>query len=108
MRLVEGGYLTNRFAGLTGRGAKFPPQFGQTKSSFVSTQSRQNVHSKVQIIASSESTGNSLLQHSQFGLISNILIPPFSFDFSFMSPLPRTGNHLCACAARYSHGFFSM
>ena len=31
--------------GLIGRGAKPPPQFGQTLESFVSTQSAQNVHS---------------------------------------------------------------
>jgi hypothetical protein len=32
-------------AGRIGRGAKPPPQFGQTLNSFVSTQSAQNVHS---------------------------------------------------------------
>ena len=31
--------------GRIGRGAKPPPQFGQTLESFVSTQSAQNVHS---------------------------------------------------------------
>jgi hypothetical protein len=31
--------------GLIGRGAKPPPQFGQTLESFVSTHSAQNVHS---------------------------------------------------------------
>jgi len=58
--------------GRMGRETKFPPQFGQRPFSFVSTQSLQNVHSKEQIIASSDSGGRSLSQHSQFGLSSNI------------------------------------
>lgn len=33
------------FAGRIGRGAKPPPQFGQTLKSFCSTQSAQKVHS---------------------------------------------------------------
>jgi hypothetical protein len=50
-RLAEGGrFATDRpgrhsVAGRMGRGAKPPPQFGQTLSSLVSTQSAQNVHS---------------------------------------------------------------
>ncbi|MFT5144405.1 MAG: hypothetical protein ACI84D_003039 [Thalassolituus oleivorans] len=43
------------FAGRIGRAAKLPPQFGQTESRIPSAQPRQNVHSKVQIIASGES-----------------------------------------------------
>ena len=70
-RFVDGGYLVRCFAGRIGRGTKWPLQFGQTPPSTPSTQSRQNVHSKVQIIASSESYGNALLQFSQLGLISN-------------------------------------
>jgi hypothetical protein len=79
---VEAGYLASQFAGLTGRAVKSPPQFGQTEFNFVSTQSRQNVHSKVQIIASGESTGKSLLQHSQFGFNFNIffMFPFYSFS----------------------------
>jgi hypothetical protein len=62
----------NSAAGRIGRGAKLPPQFGQTPLSLVSTQSRQNVHSKVQIIASAAAGGKSLSQHSQLGRSSSI------------------------------------
>jgi hypothetical protein len=41
----------------------------------VSTQSRQNVHSNVQIIASAASGGRSLSQHSQLGRSSS-MVPP--------------------------------
>jgi hypothetical protein len=59
-------------AGRMGRELNPPPQFGQTLSSFVSTQVRQKVHSKEQIIASSE-FGNKLTpQFSQVGRISSI------------------------------------
>jgi hypothetical protein len=64
---VDGGFVASLPAGLIGRGAKLPPQFGHTPWSLVSTQSRQNVHSKVQIIASGADGGRSLSQHSQFG-----------------------------------------
>jgi hypothetical protein len=73
-RRVEGGLLTSSAAGRTGRGAKLPPQFGQTPLSRLSTQSRQNVHSKVQIIASVADGGRSLSQHSQLGRNSSIVI----------------------------------
>jgi hypothetical protein len=39
-----------------------------------SAQSRQNVHSKEQIRASSEAGGKSRSQHSQFGLNSSIVV----------------------------------
>ena len=55
-------------SGRTGRGQNPPPQFGQTLLITCSTQVRQNVHSNVQIIASSESGGRGLLQCSQVGL----------------------------------------
>jgi predicted alpha/beta-hydrolase family hydrolase len=59
------------FCQLAGRAdrtrGKLPPQFGQRPPSLVSTQSRQNVHSNVQIMASAASGGRSLSQHSQFG-----------------------------------------
>ncbi len=55
-----------------GRFVKFPPQFGQTFLKTSVVQVEQKVHSKVQIIASSEWLGKSLLQCSQLGLISNI------------------------------------
>lgn len=52
-----------------GRFSNPPLQFGQTFFKMFSTQSLQNVHSKVQIIASLELKGNGLLQFSQVGLI---------------------------------------
>ncbi len=55
-----------------GRGIKSPPQFGQTPNNISSTHDAQNVHSKLQIIASFESFANGFLQFSQFGRISNI------------------------------------
>jgi hypothetical protein len=73
MRLVEAGYFSNLLAGRCGRDTKSPPQFGQIPSSFESTQVTQNVHSNVQIIASSDSGGKSLLQHSQFGRNSSMM-----------------------------------
>jgi len=51
-RSVAAGYFASIAAGLVGRGAKLPPQFGQRPFNRVSTQSRQKVHSNVQIIAS--------------------------------------------------------
>lgn len=60
-------------AGRIGRGVKPPPQFGQTLDSFRSTQSTQNVHSKVQIRASTESGGRSRSQPSQLGLSSSAI-----------------------------------
>ena len=59
--------------GRMGRGAKSPPQFGQTFSSIRSTQAAQNVHSKVQIRASLASGGKSLSQHSQLGRSSRAM-----------------------------------
>jgi len=68
----DGGCFFNEDAGRIGLGEKLPPQFGHTPFNFLSTQSLQKVHSKVQIIASSESGGKSLSQHSQFGRSSSI------------------------------------
>jgi hypothetical protein len=73
-RSFEGGYFANLFAGRIGRDEKFPPQFGQTPPSFVSAQSRQKVHSNVQIMASIASGGRSLLQHSQLGRKASMAI----------------------------------
>lgn len=67
------GYFSKSFVGLVGRFSNPPPQFGQTLYKVLITQSMQNVHSKVQIIASSLSLGSDLPQFSQFGLISSIL-----------------------------------
>jgi hypothetical protein len=71
-RRLAGGLLMSFAAGRIGRGAKLPPQFGQTPLSLLSTQSRQNVHSKVQIIASAAEGGKSLSQHSQLGRNSSM------------------------------------
>ena len=54
-------------AGLTGRGAKPPPQLGQTLPSTSSAQRTQNVHSKLQIRASALAGGRSASQCSQLG-----------------------------------------
>jgi hypothetical protein len=54
--------------GRIGLGQNPPPQFGQTFSRTFSTQARQKVHSKEQIIASIESGGKEALQFSQVGL----------------------------------------
>ena len=72
MRCVDGGLRMSSAAGRIGRGEKSPPQFGQTPLSLLSTQSRQNVHSNVQIIASVAAGGKSLSQHSQLGRSSSI------------------------------------
>ena len=55
-----------------GRATKLPPQFGHLPARIWSAQFAQNVHSNEQILASGESGGRSLLQHSQQGLISSI------------------------------------
>ncbi len=52
--VFETGYFSRRCFGRIGRSVKLPPQFGHTSFNSV-TQSLQNVHSKVQIIASLES-----------------------------------------------------
>jgi hypothetical protein len=69
---VDAGYFASMAAGRIGRREKSPPQFGQTPPKTVSAQFAQNVHSKVQIIASAASGGRSRSQHSQFGLSSSI------------------------------------
>jgi len=79
-RFVDAGRLPtdsparHSFAGRIGRGAKPPPQFGHTLASIRSTQSAQNVHSKVQIRASGESGGRSRSQASQLGLSSRAMV----------------------------------
>jgi hypothetical protein len=59
-------------AGRTGRGQNPPPQFGHTLPSTPSTHATQNVHSKVQMRASSASGGKGLLQFSQVGRSSSM------------------------------------
>jgi hypothetical protein len=51
-----------------------PPQFGHRPCNVLFAQSLQNVHSKVQIIASAESGGRSRSQHSQLGLSCSMFI----------------------------------
>jgi len=74
-RSLDAGYFTSIAGGLIGRGEKLPPQFGQRPSNRVSTQSRQNVHSNEQIIASVECGGSRLLQCSQVGRSSSMKPP---------------------------------
>jgi hypothetical protein len=71
VRWVEGGLAASFDAGRIGRDTKLPPQFGQRPPSRFSTHSRQNVHSKEQIIASSAAGANGLSQHSQLGRSSS-------------------------------------
>jgi hypothetical protein len=71
-RSVEAGYFASIACGRIGRTEKPPPQLGQRPLSRVSAQSLQNVHSNEQIIASRESGGRFLSQHSQLGLSLSI------------------------------------
>jgi hypothetical protein len=75
-RLVEAGWVASFAGGRIGRGTRLPPQFGQRPPSRCSAQSRQKVHSNVQITASVAAGGKSLSQHSQFGRSSSICNPP--------------------------------
>jgi hypothetical protein len=75
-RSVEAGYLASLLAGRRGRTTNSPPQLGQIPWSLVVAQSLQNVHSKLQIVASVEPGGRSLLQHSQLGRSSSMLLSP--------------------------------
>jgi hypothetical protein len=78
MTSVEAGAAVKQFspfhrrAGRMGRALNPPPQFGHTLSSISSTQVRQNVHSKEQIIASRELGDNCAPQFSQVGRISSM------------------------------------
>jgi hypothetical protein len=71
-RRGDGGLFASEAAGRIGRGTKFPPQLGQTPCSLLSTQSLQNVHSNVHIMASGADGGRFLSQHSQLGRNSSI------------------------------------
>jgi hypothetical protein len=77
---VEAGYFPNLATGRMGRGTRLPPQFGHSLFNMPSTQSWQKVHSKLQIMACSESGGKSRSQHSQLGLISNMFFDPFHWQ----------------------------
>src|SRR5271166_415222 len=105
MRIVEGGFVSSFETGRSGRGAKFPPQLGQTPRSLLSTQSRQNVHSNVQIMASVADGGRSLSQHSQLGRSSSIGNPHWRSFRNAGNPLwlmhcllrmPGTSSQACA------------
>src|SRR5712692_7835894 len=67
-----------------GRNTRLPPQLGQSPPSLWSAQSLQNVHSKVQIIASVAVGCKSLSQHSQLGRNSSIF-PLTVGNFKFMT-----------------------
>ena len=75
---VEGGKgsrgapSTHACAGRTGRRSKPPPQFGHTFDRTASTQSRQNVHSYEQIIASVALGASGRLQFSHVGRSSSM------------------------------------
>jgi hypothetical protein len=94
-RAVEAGYCSSFSGGRMGRETSSPPQFGQRPPSAVSVQPRQKVHSKLQIMASVASGGRSLLQHSQLGRSSNIVIVPdgarLEFQASEDDPAPAAG-----------------
>src|SRR5207247_7398699 len=74
----DGGYSPRKLSpfqlvlGRMGRGANPPPQLGHTSCSTVRTHVWQNVHSKLQIIASVEAGGSGVLQCSQVGLNSSM------------------------------------
>ena len=72
MCLVDAGYFSSLFAGRRGRDISSPPQFGHIPPRIKLAHEAQNVHSKLQILASVDFGGKSLLQHSQFGRNSSI------------------------------------
>jgi len=61
--------------GLRGRATSSPPQLGQLPFNMSIVQLVQKVHSKEQILASVDSGGRSLSQHSQLGRNSSIFSP---------------------------------
>lgn len=82
------GYFSKKLRGRTGLFSNPPPQLGQTFSKTCSTQSLQKVHSKVQIMASSESDGSFLPQFSQIIWSSNIIILQ-NFSYFFTKPFQQ-------------------
>ena len=91
-------------AGRIGRGERFPPQFGQTSLSFVSTHSRQKVHSYVQIIASVAEGGRPYRSIRNPGAIRASLVQPRAvaffeilvvFFFGLATELIRTNLSVC-------------
>lgn len=77
LTLVLDEYLPRKLSSLQfvegriGRGTKPPPQLGQTLPRSSSTHVAQNVHSKLQMRASSDAGGRGLLQCSQEGRSSS-------------------------------------
>jgi hypothetical protein len=82
-RFAEGGWCSvetpgrHAVAGRMGRGAKPPPQLGQTLWSLVSTQSAQKVHSYEQMRASVDAGGKSRSQYSQLGRSWSAIVGAF-------------------------------
>jgi hypothetical protein len=76
-RTASTGLCVTVVVGRTGRGAKPPPQLGQTFANTVSTQVAQKVHSKLQMRACVEAGGSAALQCSQVGLRSSMVTPGF-------------------------------
>jgi len=72
-RSREAGNFSSFAAGRIGRRLNSPPQLGHPPLRTPSAHARQNVHSNEQIVASRESGGKSMSQHSQFGLRSSIV-----------------------------------
>jgi hypothetical protein len=72
-RSRDAGNFASFAAGRIGRRSSSPPQFGHRPLSAPSAQERQNVHSNEQIVASRESGGKSMSQHSQPGLSKSIV-----------------------------------
>ena len=88
-RSVLPGYLASLSAGLLGRATNSPPQLGQRPLSFVSAHDAQKVHSNEQTRASVASGGRSLLQHSQFGLSSSMVLLLRRLSINIAHPLTR-------------------
>jgi hypothetical protein len=85
---VDAGYFLSQRRGLRGLGESSPAQLGQIPASLFTQHCAQKVHSKLQIIASTESAGKSTPQHSQLGLICSMNI---SFEiFRFGRPIVST------------------
>jgi hypothetical protein len=81
-RWREAGNFASFAAGRTGRRTSSPPQLGHRPLSTSSAQERQNVHSKEQIMASRESGGKSISQHSQPGLSKSIVGSAISVGYA--------------------------
>ena len=83
-----------------GRRSKLPPQFGQTPASFSCTHVVQKVHSNVQIMASVDSGGKSVLQDSQLGRNSSMRASGVTAGQAFAEYTECTGLHTCLVTRR--------